>query len=262
MASQPLEDVDIYPDLHEYLETNSGPAVHDLATAARYLQPTVDDQMLDIACGEGEATLYFAPLVRQVVASDLTMQMLKKAQEQISEKSGIENVTFREADAQDLPFPAGSFTLLTCRIATHHFPKLYRSLQEFHRVLRRGGRLAVIDNPLPSDPEIAEFYQQFELARNPSHLQTFTEGQWRQMALDAEFQVIHTETVPMVQDFQEWLAQRKVGRSQAKKLAQMLATAPKKVQDYFHVELFAGEVESFTEPRVLLIAKRPEKEKK
>ena len=111
----------------------------DLVEAARLLQPTPEDSLLDVACGGGHTALFFAPLVRSVVASDLTMQMLKKAQEYIAEEGKVENVTFREADAEDLPFPAGSFTLLTCRIAAHHFPDVPRALEEFHRVLRRRG---------------------------------------------------------------------------------------------------------------------------
>ena len=111
----------------------------DLIEAVQLLQPTPEDDMLDVACGGGHTALYFAPLVRSVVASDLTMQMLKRAQEYIGEEGRVENVTFREADAEDLPFPAGSFTLLTCRIAPHHFPDVPRALQEFHRVLRAGG---------------------------------------------------------------------------------------------------------------------------
>ncbi len=132
----------------------------DLETMVRLLHPMPDDNMLDVACGGGHTALRFSPLVRSVVASDLTMVMLKKAQEYISEEGGVDNITFREADAEDLPFPAGAFTLLTCRVAPHHFPDVARALSEFHRVLRRGGRIAIVDTVLPNDPEIAEWYQE------------------------------------------------------------------------------------------------------
>jgi len=107
-----------------YVRNRGFASGEDLAEAARLLKPTTEDSLLDVACGGGHTALYFAPLVRSVVASDLTMQMLKRAQEYISEEGGVENVTFREADAEDLPFPAGAFTLLTCRIAPHHFASL------------------------------------------------------------------------------------------------------------------------------------------
>ena len=147
----------------------------DLETMVRLLQPMHDDNMLDVACGGGHTALRFSPLVRSVVASDLTMIMLKKAQEHISEEGRVDNVTFREADAEDLPFPAGAFTLLTCRIAPHHFPDVSRALNEFHRVLRRGGRIAIVDTLLSEDPEIAEWYQTMEKMRDPTHIQAYTE---------------------------------------------------------------------------------------
>ncbi len=159
----------------------------DLAEAVRLLKPTPEDTLLDVACGGGHTALYFAPLVRSVVASDLTMQMLKRAQEYISEEGGVENVTFREADAEDLPFPAGAFTLLTCRIAPHHFPDVPRALQEFHRVLRRGGRMVIIDTLLPDDPEIAEFYQTMEKMRDQTHVRAYRKDEWTRMVEEAGF---------------------------------------------------------------------------
>ncbi len=169
-----------------YVEAKHFSGGKDLEEAVRLLRPTHDDNMLDVACGGGHMALYFSPMVRQVVASDLTMQMLKKAQEHIAEEGRVDNVVFREADAEDLPFPAGSFTILTCRIAPHHFPDVPRALSEFHRVLRRGGRMVIIDTLLPADPEIADFFQTMEKMRNPTHVRAFSEEQWRHMILDAE----------------------------------------------------------------------------
>ncbi|NIQ95542.1 MAG: methyltransferase domain-containing protein, partial [Desulfuromonadales bacterium] len=177
----------------------------DLEEAVRLLKPTEEDVVLDVATGGGHTALFFAPLVRNVVASDLTMQMLKKAQEHISEEGGVENVTFREADAEDLPFPSGSFTILTCRIAPHHFPDVPRSLKEFHRVLRRRvGKMVIIDTLLPDDPEIADFYQTMEKMRDPTHIQAYTEEQWRQMVEAAGFAVEKTAIFEKTHDFKTW----------------------------------------------------------
>src|SRR5512145_2547014 len=165
-----------------YVRNRGFASGEDLAEAARLLKPTTEDSLLDVACGGGHTALYFAPLVRSVVASDLTMQMLKRAQEYISEEGGVENVTFREADAEDLPFPSGSFTLLTCRIAPHHFPDVPRALREFHRVLRRKeGRMVIIYTLLPEDAEIATFFQTAERLRDPTHVRAYTRQEWTTM---------------------------------------------------------------------------------
>jgi ubiquinone/menaquinone biosynthesis C-methylase UbiE len=231
----------------------------DLAEAARLLKPTPDDTLLDVACGGGHTALFFAPRVRSVVASDLTMQMLKKAQEFISEEGKVENVTFREADAEDLPFPAGAFTLLTCRIAPHHFPDLPRALREFFRVLRRGGRMVIIDTLLPEDPEIAEFYSTMERLRDPTHMRAYTRSEWIQMIEEVGFTVHETKTFPKTHEFQEWARRAGLNREGVQRLNHYFIHAPAKVHDYFHIETFAGEVESYTDQKLLIYASRPDK---
>ncbi len=231
----------------------------DLEEAMKLLQPTPEDALLDVACGGGHTALFFAPKVRSVVASDLTMQMLKKAQEYISEEGGVENVTFREADAEDLPFPAGAFTLLTCRIAPHHFPDVPRALREFHRVLRRGGRMAIVDTLMPDDPEIAEFFQTMEKMRDPTHVRIFREDEWIRMAEEANFIVHATRIFEKTHDFQEWAKRAGLKREGIQRLNQFIYKAPAKIHDYFQIETFAGEVESYTDKKLLLFASRPEK---
>ena len=234
----------------------------DLEEAARLLLPTQEDNLLDVACGGGHTALFFAPMVRQVVASDLTMQMLKKAQEHLAEEGGVDNVIFREADAEDLPFPAGSFTLLTCRIAPHHFPDVPQALREFHRVLRRGGRLVIIDTLLPEDPEIATFYQTMEQMRDPTHIRAFSKEAWSEMIVDSELILRDIKTIPKTHDFQEWAKRAGLSRIQIQELNKFFMDAPQKVHDYFKIESFAGEVETYTDQKLLIFANRKEKEKK
>jgi ubiquinone/menaquinone biosynthesis C-methylase UbiE len=244
----------------EYVRNRGFAKGDDLVEAARLLQPTPEDSLLDVACGGGHTALFFAPLVRSVVASDLTMQMLKKAQEYIAEEGKVENVTFREADAEDLPFPAGSFTLLTCRIAAHHFPDVPRALEEFHRVLRRrGGRMVIIDTLLPDDPEIAEFHQAMEKMRDPTHVRAYTREEWTRMIEAAGFEVGATRMFPKTHEFQEWARRAGLTREGIQRLNRFFIEASAKIQDFFQIETFAGEVESYTDQKLLVFADRIEK---
>jgi len=246
----------------EYVYSKSFSGGKDLDAAAELLKPTKEDNMLDVACGGGHTAFYFASKVRQVVASDLTMQMLKKAQEYIADEGDIDNVVFREADAEDLPFPAGSFTLLTCRIAPHHFPDVPRALKEFHRVLRRGGRMVIIDTLMPPDPEVADFFQKMEKMRDPTHIRAFTEAEWRQMIEDAELILHEIKVLPKQHDFHDWARRAGMNRAKIQELNRFFMDAPPKIHDYFQIESFAGEVETYTDQKLLIYATRKEKEKK
>lgn len=231
----------------------------DLDMMVELLQPSSDDNMLDVACGGGHTALRFSPLVRSVVASDLSMVMLKKAQEYVSEEGEVDNVIFREADAEDLPFPAGAFTLLTCRIAPHHFPDVPRALNEFHRVLRRGGRMALVDTLKPSDPEIAEWHQEVEQLRDNTHIRAFTLEEWTDMVAAAGFIIHETVIVEKTHDFPAWASRGGMSRNAIADLNKLFDEAPNKVQDYFQIETFAGEVETYTDQKLLIYASRPPK---
>ncbi len=231
----------------------------DLDMMVELLKPSSDDNMLDVACGGGHTALRFSPLVRSVVASDLSMVMLKKAQEYVSEEGEVDNVIFREADAEDLPFPAGAFTLLTCRIAPHHFPDVPRALNEFHRVLRRGGRMALVDTLKPSDPEIAEWHQKVEQLRDNTHIRAFTLEEWTDMVAAAGFIIHETVIVEKTHDFPAWASRGGMSRKAIADLNKLFDEAPNKVQDYFQIETFAGEVETYTDQKLLIYASRPPK---
>ncbi len=59
--------------------------------------------------------------------------------------SGIGNVKFEIADAEDLPFEDGAFTAVLCSNSFHHYPNPARAVREMARVLVVGGRLVIGD---------------------------------------------------------------------------------------------------------------------
>jgi ubiquinone/menaquinone biosynthesis C-methylase UbiE len=240
-----------------YVGKNSFSGGKDLEAAAELLKPTADDLLLDVATGGGHTALFFSPMVRSVVASDLTMTMLKRAQEYIGDETDADNIVFRVADAEDLPFPSGSFTIVTCRIAPHHFPDIPKALSEMYRVLRRKtSRIAIIDTLLPEDPEIAEFYQQMEALRDPTHIQAYTCQQWTTMVEEAGFKVEQTAVFPKVHDFQSWARRAGLDDAGVSRLNDFFVNASDKIQDFFKIEIFAGEVESYCDNKLLVYAKR------
>jgi ubiquinone/menaquinone biosynthesis C-methylase UbiE len=119
--------------------------VPTLIAAAR-LSP--GQHVLDVATGTGVAAQAAAELVGPsgvVVAGDISPAMLDVARHKLSEGP----VTFEIFDAHALPYPDGRFDAVICQLGLMLFADPARALAEFHRVLRRDGRVAVSVSTAP-----------------------------------------------------------------------------------------------------------------
>lgn len=106
-------------------------------------------RVLDVACGTGDLTL---ALKRQrpdaeVTGADFAEPMLELARAK-ARRRGAE-VSFVVADGTALPFPDASFDVVTIGYGLRNFADPDAGLREFRRVLRPGGRLAVLEFPPP-----------------------------------------------------------------------------------------------------------------
>jgi ubiquinone/menaquinone biosynthesis C-methylase UbiE len=121
-----------------------GSGMTEAIVAAAKVAPGM--RVLDIACGTGEPSITIARLLQgtgEVVGVDLSGGPLAVAGER-AKQHGLSNVRFQQADVHDLPFPANSFDRITSRLGVMFFADLPRSLQEMHRVLKPGGRVALL----------------------------------------------------------------------------------------------------------------------
>ncbi len=112
------------------------------------------ESVLDIGCGAGVDTLIAAILVGsegRAVGIDMTLEMVGRAIKNLQETS-IENVTFRQASAEDLPFPDNSFDVVISNGVFNLIADKKGALKEVFRVLRPGKRLMAFDQVLISDP--------------------------------------------------------------------------------------------------------------
>ena len=92
--------------------------------------------VLEIGCGTGLNTTYFAEKANQVTAVDFSGQMLKKARQRISQ----DNITFVEADiTKPWSFKDESFDLVVGNLVLEHIQNLSPVFEETVRVLRGGG---------------------------------------------------------------------------------------------------------------------------
>jgi SAM-dependent methyltransferase len=103
-------------------------------------------RVLDIAAGTGDSTLMAARRVGAtgyVLAADVSASMLNVAAE-AARKEGLRSVETRVVDAENLTLDADSFDAVICRIALMLFPNPAKALTEMRRVVKPGGKAAVI----------------------------------------------------------------------------------------------------------------------
>ncbi len=102
---------------------------------------------LDVATGTGDLafTLGEQPDVDSVVGIDLSRPMLKVASRKAKERSPGTPVSFMEADALALPFADDSFLCATSSFALRNVEDVEKCLAEMVRVVRPGGRVAVLE---------------------------------------------------------------------------------------------------------------------
>jgi ubiquinone/menaquinone biosynthesis C-methylase UbiE len=126
-----------------------------------------DDTVLDVACGPGILACAFAKVARHVTGIDLTPAMLDRARTLAAEQK-LTNITWQQGDVLPLPYPDGSFTIVTARFAFHHFLDPGAVLAEMRRVCAPHGRVVVIDSSPATDK--ADAFNRMERFRDPSHV--------------------------------------------------------------------------------------------
>jgi demethylmenaquinone methyltransferase/2-methoxy-6-polyprenyl-1,4-benzoquinol methylase len=102
------------------------------------------DHVVDLACGTGDFCELAAALGARVTGIDFAIGMLWRAQ---AREVGAALV---QGDAERMPFASASVDVVTCGFALRNFVSLEAVTREIARILRPGGRVALIDVDRPS----------------------------------------------------------------------------------------------------------------
>ncbi len=226
-----------------------------LARLVELTQPRPDWRVLDVSTGAGHTALTFAPLVAQVIAVDLTPQMLDTARKLANER-GITNVEFKPADVHALPFEANTFDLVTNRIALHHYSDARQAISEMARVCKRGGLVALSDNIVPPDKVTAGYINHWEQLRDPSHHWAYPAARLQAMLTDTGLQVEQMESFGKEMEFDPWADRMGASAELKVKLRRWLDDASEPVREWL-APRYEGEKMLFALHEAVIVARKP-----
>ncbi len=172
---------------NERREAYERSAVHragaDLDLVVEWCEPARGVTALDVATGGGHVARRLRERTCTVTSCDAA--------------AGMEPDVVCPAEA--LPFRDGSFDVVVCRLAAHHFDDPAAAVAEMARVSRR---LVVIEDGLHNDERVEEA----ERLRDATHVRAYTKAEWLAMLFAAGLDVVDTALHPRRHVFEEWLS--------------------------------------------------------
>lgn len=103
-------------------------------------------QVLDIGCGKGETSVFFAKRGAKVIAMDISPEMINVTKKLSDIHHVGKNIKTTVADIQKLPFESNRFNIVHGKAVLHHVD-LHKAVKEVYRVLKPGG-IAIFSDPL------------------------------------------------------------------------------------------------------------------
>ena len=140
----------------------------------------------DLGAGEGTISQLMAQRAKKVIAIDNSEKMVEFGSE-LARKHGILNLEFRLGDIEDVPIRTGTVDLAFLSQALHHARHPHRAVEEARRILKPGGRIAVLDLNRHHFEEAREMYADVWLG--------FTELELERYLKDGGFKNVETALV-------------------------------------------------------------------
>jgi SAM-dependent methyltransferase len=186
--------------LEAYRESRTHREGRDLDLLVEWCEPADGVKALDVATGGGHVARRLREEGCQVVTVDASPGMQPDV----------------IAPAEHLPFEDGSFDVVVSRIAPHHFADLEQAVAEMARV---SNRLVVIEDTLYS----SERHEEAERLRDPTHVRSYSEREWRASLEAAGLEVEQVELLEVVHPLEEWLARTGCEGAAAERVKQLLS---------------------------------------
>jgi SAM-dependent methyltransferase len=172
----------------------------DLMAECAQVKP--GDTVLDVACGPGIISCFFARLAQLVTGIDFVPAMLDRARRYQAEQQ-LSNLAWQLGSSTDLPFPESTFDCVITRFSFHHFLDPAAALAEMKRVARPHGIVLVCD--VVPTPQTQASFNHWEILRDPSHTRALTQAEFASLGEDAGLVLDRRAACRMDRDLEDLL---------------------------------------------------------
>lgn len=236
-----------------YVRSSTHAAGNDLPLMIEWLKPDSTMIALDLATGGGHVAKYLSENVMEVIATDITQEMLLNTKKCLQD---YKNINFAIADAEKIPYQAHSFDIVTCRIAAHHFPNPALFIAEVHRVLKPNGQFLFIDNVTSEEPAYDKFINTLEKMRDYSHVRSLQIPEWKQLFKKYGLTVIKQQSRKKILPYKEWVNRTLDNTKEIDKVSRFILDAKKDLLNYHQVKTQDNEIQSFAIDEWMVLCKK------
>jgi SAM-dependent methyltransferase len=223
------------PKAQAYVDSRVHAQGRDLVRLKALVETKPGGRILDLGCGGGHVSFTLAPFAEEIVAYDLSRDMLAAVDAECV-KRGLSTVRTHQGTAEALPFADHSFDLVVTRFSAHHWSDLGAGLAGMRRVLKPAGRAIVIDVYGPEEPRHDTFLQSIEFLRDPSHVRDYTLKEWTLALAAAGLKAGAPETDRLRMDFQTWIERIGTPEVRAHAIRSLQMLMPRDVIERFAIE--------------------------
>ena len=116
--------------------------------------------ILDIATGTGDLAIAASKInPQEIVGVDISEGMLEVGRKKIKSLNLENIITLQKGDSEALGFESNSFDAITCAYGVRNFENLVAGLKEMNRVMKPGGKLAILEFSHPKQFPVKQLYQ-------------------------------------------------------------------------------------------------------